>query len=243
MGLSTKKNKTAIITGASKGIGLSVAHYFAKKNYDLLLISRDKEALIDIQNNISLSHPTVDVSIAPIDITDESTVNHTINSFYHVKKQIDVVFNNAGYVKRGTSDISSIEIQKMVSVNIQGSINIIRAVSIIMKKQSYGYIINMSSRNAKTPRSFLGGYAATKAALLAFNESLYKELSEYGIKVTALVPGFVDTAMTSDLDLPRESLIQTDEFGKFLDLILSLSSSVALKEICFEATPQIGKYP
>lgn len=241
--MEIKINKTAVITGASKGIGLSVSHYFANKGYDLLLISRSEKLLKHAQTQILQENPNTNITIAPIDIYSESCVNHVIKNFYQDKKTIDVVFNNAGYVKRGTSDIDASEFRTMINVNIEGAINIIRATSFYMKKQKSGYIINMSSRNAKIPREFLGGYAATKAALLAFNESLYKELINYGVKVTALVPGFVNTEMTSDLDLPRESLIQTKEFDKILDFILSLSANVSLKEICFEATPQVGKYP
>lgn len=236
-------NKTAIITGASRGIGQEFSKYFASKNYDLLLLSKNFDTLEASVNELLISYPTCKVMYKAIDIANIDLVSNAISEFYNIHNRIDIVLNNAGYVKRGTSELDQSELIKMINVNLIGAFNIIHSTVPYLKKQKFGHIINISSRNAKTPRSFLGGYAATKAAILAFNESLYKELSEFGIKVTALIPGFVDTHMTKDVNLPRQDLIQTQDFCNFLDLILSLKSNVALKEIAFEATPQIGAYP
>lgn len=234
--------KTAIVTGASRGIGLEIALYFASKGYSLLMISKNLETLDQAKETVRQKHPEAHISTSAIDISDHSLISNSILNFYEQFNRIDVVFNNAGYVKRGTSELDPSEFKKMIDVNIIGAYNVIHVCAPLLKHQESGHIINISSRNAKIPRSFLGGYAATKAAILAFNESLYKELSDFGIKVTALVPGFVNTHMTSEVNLPREDLIQPSEFGKFLDLILSADRSVAIKEMCFEATPQVGKY-
>jgi 3-oxoacyl-[acyl-carrier protein] reductase len=111
-----------------------------------------------------------------------------------------------------------------------------------MKIKNSGYIINVSSRNAETPRSFLGGYSATKAALLAFNESLYKEMKGTNIKVTALCPGFVDTEMTFDVKEDRNKLIKTDDICTAIDFLLALSPAVALKKLSFESVVQVDSY-
>lgn len=236
------KKKTAIITGASKGIGRTLAYHFSEIGYDLLLVARSIDLLTDLQLTIKDRHPEKIVEIAAIDIANEVLTHKAISKFITENNHVDVLINNAGYVKRGTSEIDSHEMTKMIEVNLKGLINITKATVPYMKKRNSGYIINMSSRNAKTPRSFLGVYAATKAAVLAYNESLYKELVEFGIKVTAIAPGFVNTHMTSDVPLDRDSLIQPEEICKVIDFLLSLTPSVALKEICFEATPQVGAY-
>jgi short-subunit dehydrogenase len=236
------ENKNVIITGASKGIGKALSYHFAKKKYNLLMIARSADLLIELQQDLKKKHPKQKIEMAELDITNELKVNNIIEEYILKNKKIDVLVNNAGFVKRGTSEIDSIYLDEMLQVNIKGLINVTKKIIPYMKQQNSGYIINMSSRNAKIPRSFLGVYAASKAAVLAYNESLYKELAGHNIKVTALVPGFVNTDMTSDIALDKESLIQPEELGKFVDLILSLSPSVAMKEICFEATPQIGGY-
>ena len=130
----------------------------------------------------------------------------------------------------------------MINVNLVGAINMVRHTVPKMIEKKSGYIINVCSRNAKIQRSFLGGYAATKAALLAYSGSLYKELSASGIKVTALCPGFVDTQMTQDLEIERHRLIDPLDICKTIEFILSLSKSVALKELDMESIDQVGGY-
>lgn len=139
------------------------------------------------------------VNTSLIDVSLFEEINRAVNDFYKITNSIDLLFNNAGYVKKGTSDIDAIELSTMINSNFVGAINMIKAVIPLMKIKNSGYIINVSSRSAEIPRSFLGGYSATKAALLAFNEALYKEMKDTNIKVTALCPGFVDTEMTLDV--------------------------------------------
>ncbi|MCC5792611.1 MAG: SDR family NAD(P)-dependent oxidoreductase [Legionellaceae bacterium] len=235
-------NKTVIITGASKGIGEELAYYFSLKKYNVLLLSRNETLLHALKHKLEKKIPQSCINYKALDITDREQVQVFLQSYCEAQKSIDVLVNNAGYVKRGTSEIDPSDLDEMIEVNLKGLINVTNIVVPFMKKQGHGRIINMSSRNAKTPRSFLGIYAATKAGVLAYNEALYKELSEYGIQVTALVPGFVNTQMTSDVPLHRNLLIQPEDISQFMDFILSLPQRVALKEICFEARPQVGKY-
>jgi 3-oxoacyl-[acyl-carrier protein] reductase len=234
--------KSAIITGASKGIGRAVAKHLARQGFNLLLISRSKNLLEELQDELRESNINLAIKIATIDVFDAEKVNLVVMDFYKITGSIDLLFNNAGYVKRGTSEIDSIELSTMINVNIIGAVNMIKAIVPLMKVKNSGYIINMSSRSAETPRSFLGGYSATKAALLAFNESLYKELKDTNIKVTALCPGFVDTEMTSDVKEDRNKLIKPADICVAIDFLLSLSSAVALKKLSFESIAQIGGY-
>lgn len=234
--------KSAIVTGASKGIGREVAKHLARQDFNLLLVSRSKNLLVELQQEISESNRNLIVKIAAMDVAHAEEVNIAVKDFYKTANSIDVLFNNAGYVKRGTSEIDMIELSTMVNSNLVGAVNMIKAVVPLMKIKNSGYIINVSSRSAETPRSFLGGYSATKAALLAFSESLYKEMKDTNIKVTALCPGFVDTEMTSDVKEDRNKLIKTSDICIAIDFLLSLSSAVALKKLSFESTTQVGGY-
>lgn len=233
----------AIITGASKGIGKAISLHLAEKGYNLLLLARNEKSLTILGDDLRAKYPNASLTIASVDVTNHHAVNEVISKFGNDNNGIHILINCAGYVKRGTSDIPLDELNKMLITNIQGSIIPIEAASKFMKKQKNGRIINLSSRNAKIPRSFLGGYAASKAAISAYSESLYKELASDNIKVTTLVPGFVNTQMTSDVQLNKEDLIQPEDINYFIDLILSLPERVALKEVCFEASPQIGAFP
>ena len=234
------RNKSMIITGASKGIGEELSLYFGKKGYNLLLIARTKALLEDIREKISGLHSGQIISCLATDIYNQEPLGKEINSFYDACDGIDVLINNAGYVKRGTSTIDHEDIEKMINVNLVGAINMVRYTAPKMIEKKSGYIINICSRNAKVQRSFLGGYAATKGALLAYSGSLYKELSSSGIKVTALCPGFVDTEMTKDLEIERNRLIHPSDICQSIEFILSLSKSVALKELDMESIDQVG---
>jgi len=236
------KKKSAIITGASKGIGREVAKHLSLQGYDLLLISRTEALLAELKKELSIASKTTTIETAAIDVFNFNEVNKTVAGFYEKTGTIDLLFNNAGYVKRGTSEIDLAELSLMINSNLIGAVNLIKSVVPLMKMKNSGYIINVCSRSAQAPRSFLGGYAATKAALLAFNEALYKEMKETNIKVTALCPGFVDTEMTSDVKEDREKLIKTTDICSAIDFLLSLSSSVALKTLSFESIVQVGGY-
>lgn len=234
--------KSAIITGASKGIGREVAKHLAHKGFNLLLISRSKHLLAELCQELTENNIHIMVEIAAVDVLHADAVNLAVRNFYKITNSIDLLFNNAGYVKRGTSDIDTSELLTMINTNLVGAINMIKAALPLMKIKNSGYIINVSSRSAEIPRSFLGGYAATKAALLAFNESLYKELKDTNIKVTALCPGFVDTEMTSDVKEDRNKLIQTTDICTAIDFLLSLSPAAALKKLSFESIVQVDSY-
>jgi short-subunit dehydrogenase len=234
--------KSAVITGASKGIGRAVAQHLANKGFNLLLISRTKKLLDELQQELSKYNKQLVVKVAAIDVLCAAEVNTVVEDFYKITHSIDLLFNNAGYVKRGTFEIDAIELSTMINTNMIGAINMIRSVIPLMKIKNNGYIINVSSRSAETPRGFLGAYSATKAGLLAFNESLYKEMKDTNIKVTALCPGFVDTEMTSDVTEDRNKLIKTADICIAIDFLLSLSPSVALKKLSFESIVQVGGY-
>lgn len=234
--------KSAVITGASKGIGRALSIHLARQGYNLLLIARTESLLQSLNEEIALINPNLHITVSCCDVFNKEIIKEVIKDFHDNVKSISLLFNNAGYVKRGTSDLDDTELENMLNTNLIGSVNFVREIVPIMREQKHGYIINMSSRNAKVPRAFLGGYAAAKAALLAYSESLYKELEGTGIKVTALCPGFVDTEMTSEVKEDRNLLIPTKDIGVAIDFLLALSGSCAIKELCFESTVQIGKY-
>lgn len=236
------KQKSAIVTGASRGIGRAISKYLGGKGYNLLLISRSLDLLESLRSELTESNLGIHIQIAAVDISNEVAIESCIAEFLSVTNSIDLVFNNAGYVKRGTSEIDRNELEAMININLIGAINVVKSVVPRMKCQKSGYIMNVCSRNAEVPRPFLGGYAASKAALLAYSESLYKELKNENIKVTAICPGFVDTDMTKDVNESREKLIMLDDMCAAVGFLLSLSPAAALKKLSFESVAQVGEY-
>lgn len=135
-------------------------------------------------------------------------------------------------VKRGSSELRPNEFEKMVKTNLIGPFNLINLVVPFMKKRRAGRIINISSISGVEARAELGGYAASKFGLMGLNDSLHQELATHGIFVTAICPNLVATEMTKDVTtIKPEQFISVEEIVKVVDLILSLSDNVMLKEI------------
>ena len=228
--------KTAIITGANSGIGLALAAYLASKDYELLLIARNAEKLAAIKAKLGANH-----TCAPLDVADYQSVENAINQFAQKNAHIDLLINNAGIAKRGTSELPPAEFLNMLNTNLVGVFNLVHAVTPYMKQQQSGRIINVASRSGKTARAPLGGYAASKFGVIGLNEALYRELAPLGIYVTALCPAWVATPMTEELTMPKEDMISVDDIVKTVDYLLNLSPSVGIKEILLECQKKVGE--
>lgn len=229
------KNKTAIVTGASSGIGKALAIHLANNGYTLLLLSRNQEKLIELEKALVGSH-----CVAAVDVANSTMVQEAVDNFLARFGQIDLLFNSAGYVKSGTSLLAEDEFLKMINANLLGTFNLIHAVLPSMKEKNAGYIINIASISGKRARATLGGYAASKFAVVGFCEALYKELAETGICVTTICPGLVATPMTDDVKLPREEMLQTSDIVKSVDYLLSLSPNARMQELVLHCRAQIN---
>lgn len=226
--------KTAVITGASSGMGKALAFHLAKKGYSLLLIARNETKLREVERKLQGDH-----RIAAIDVANSAKVNQAIETFLSEFNQIDLLFNSAGYVKRGTTTLDENELLQMMNTNFLGTFNFIKAVTPHMSNRKCGHIVSVASYSGKYARAPLGGYAASKFAVVGFCESVYKELAPLGVAVTTICPNLVDTEMTADVNMPREQMLHTDDIVKTVDYILSLSPSVAIKEIVLQCKIRI----
>ncbi|WP_346856942.1 SDR family oxidoreductase [uncultured Draconibacterium sp.] len=204
-------NKTAIITGATSGIGASFAKLLAFRCYDLIITGRRKEKIQKLADELSNKFNTkTEVIIA--ELSNEKDITELINQISKMGK-IDVLINNAGYsIYKNYSDTTVTEIEKIVSVQIVAVTKLISAVLPKMIKQGYGNIINVSSLGAILPIKKDAAYCGTKSFLNTFSESLYMEVKEKGIKVQALCPGFTKTDFHSKLKMNAS---ERENMGKF----------------------------
>ncbi len=221
--------KIAVVTGASSGIGASVAAFLAKNDYFLILVARSEEKLKKVKTQIEESgnsaiYYSVDVS-ASLEV--QSCIEDVISTY----GQIDLLFNNAGIVKKGTTTLPDNEIDEILKINLNGAIYVAKYVAEQMKKQKFGYIINMSSMGGKTAASFAGVYAASKFGLSGFSEALAKEMSSYNVKVTSLCPHMTATEMTANRKFKPEKMIQIDDICKTIGYLLNLSPSAVPLEV------------
>ena len=234
--------KTAIITGASQGIGYAIAAYLAQHDYELLLISRNLEKLERAAEQIKKDFPQAKIPmLVAMDVADFDAAKACIDAFLAKVKYLSILCNNAGYAKSGTSSIAQDEFMKMINTNLIGTYNFIHHSVPYMKQQKHGKIINIISRSGKFARPNVGAYAASKFGALGFSEGCYKELVPYNISVTALCPGWVDTEMTDDLKIDKNDMIQTQDIVQVVDCLLKLSPTAFIPEIIIEPRAMFPK--
>ncbi len=233
------KRKIALVTGASRGIGKSVAIHLASINYYVILLARNEQEL-KIVNQQILDAGGYSSHIA-IDVSDNTQVKNCIQQIITQHGHIDLLFNNAAVLQRGTTDVSDEAIKKLIEINLNGAIYVAKYVAQQMKNQRDGYIINVSSLGGKVAMPFSGIYAASKFGLSGYTESLSKEMSVYDVKVTNICPSMVATEMAVGRKFALDQIIQTDDIIKTVDYLLSLSKNAIPMEITISCLPLIAK--
>lgn len=194
------KCKTAIITGASRGIGKEVAILFAKNEADLILISRNEERLSALQKELTETYD-VDVKYYALDITDSAKLKDVFTEIKRDKKPIDIVVNNAGIMEDSVLQMVKPElIQKTYATNVFALVDVSKRASKLMLRNKRGSIINLTSIIGVEGNLGQSIYGSSKAAVIGFTKSLSKELASFNIRVNGVAPGFIDTDMTRGMD-------------------------------------------
>lgn len=237
------EQKTVLITGANRGIGQAISHYFASKDYQLILISRSKEGVVDFIDELKDSFPYIsNVFVYESDLSDAFSLKNALSEIIANHPKIDVLVNNAGIFQSGTLIGEIEDFKQVMEVNVNAPMQIVRAIVPLMKKQQSGYIFNVASRAGKIGFAESGSYASSKFALVGLSESLYRELAIENIKVTALCPSYVNTTMAIDAGAkidPKE-MIQTVDLANTIDYLLGLSPAALVKEIVIECRYAVG---
>lgn len=214
------QGKTAVVTGAAKGIGKAIALAFAKEGCNIVLnyhSSLDDETVQEIE--------ACGVTCMPVQC-DVSDFAFAADMMKKVKKElgsVDILVNNAGITKdmllmRMTEE----QFDSVIQTNLKGTFNMIRHASSIMLKQRSGAIINMSSVVGVMGNVGQANYAASKAGIIGLTKSTAKELAARGVTCNAIAPGFVETDMTAALseDLQKQMLetIPLKRYGQVDDI-------------------------
>jgi 3-oxoacyl-[acyl-carrier protein] reductase len=242
----TLVKKVAIVTGASRGIGACVAAGLAEDGYVVALTARSRQSLEEVAARIKGNASTNASDSAPeiltfaLDVQDHEAVENMVSSVVSSNGRIDLLFNNAGLGQQGSVDLSYEEFDRVLSINLKGPFNFLKAVVPIMKEQGEGTIINVASRAGKIGFVNSGAYGASKFGLVGLCESLYRELCPLGIKVTTLCPSWVDTAMTKDAPVPHEEMLVPDDLLKTVRWLLSLSPAAVVKDLIIECKMRIA---
>ncbi len=187
-------NKVVAVTGASQGIGKAIVEAFAGQNAKVALLARRIEVLEELEDRLLAEG--ADVVAVPTDITDPSAVQEARQQVDQLYGPIDILINNAASaVLKPFAQTSRADWENMINVNLYGMFQVTQAFLPQMIERRSGVIINLSAAIARNGFPNLAIYSATKAAIIAFNEALAKEVRRYGIMVYCICPHGVDTEL------------------------------------------------
>ncbi|HFE9686026.1 3-oxoacyl-[acyl-carrier-protein] reductase [Clostridium perfringens] len=193
------KDKVAIVTGGTRGIGRAIALKLADKGANIVINYRnsDKEAE---ELKAILEEKGVKVLTVKCDISNFEDSKNLMNKCKEVFGKIDILVNNAGITKDTLiMRMKEEDFDNVIDVNLKGTFNCAKHASAIMLKQRFGKIINMTSVVGIAGNAGQVNYAASKAGVIGLTKSLAKELGSRGITVNAVAPGFINTDMTASL--------------------------------------------
>ena len=181
--------KTALITGASSGIGAEFAHQLAAKKLNLVLVARSQDKLSEIAEQLQQQH-SIRAHVISQDLTESGATASIARQVEDLGIVIDLLINNAGFGDYGSFPESVLDRQTgMIQLNISALVELTHAFLPKMLERRQGGIINVSSIAGFQPMPYWSVYAASKAFVLSFSEALWAEVKEKGVKVLALCPG------------------------------------------------------
>jgi len=231
--------KLAVVTGASRGIGRSISLSLAKSGYNTALLGRSTSALFEVKK--LCEGLGVMSNVFEVDMLELHSFGSLKDQILEKFGRIDVLVNNAGTGGHGKiHEVSADRLLTCIKTNYIGLVELTREFSRDMIKQEDAAIINIASITSRTTYSGGAAYSSSKHAVLGFTGCLFEDLREFGVKVCAILPGYVDTEMVDSPGLVRDKLIAPDDIAHCVDYVLNSSARVCPTEIVLR--PQFSPY-
>jgi 3-oxoacyl-[acyl-carrier protein] reductase len=231
--MSVLEGKTAIVTGAARGIGRAISERLAGEGANLVLCDLEEDWLADTAEAVkSLGSQ---VKCLGVNVSDGAGVSTAVAEAQKAFDRIDIMVNNAGITKDGLLvRMSEEDWDAVISVNLKGAFLFTKAVSRPMMKQRSGAIVNIASIIGLIGNAGQCNYAASKAGVIALTKSAARELASRGIRVNAVAPGFIQSKMTDALpEDVRETMMKQIPMARFgvpedvADAVTFLASDVS----------------
>jgi NAD(P)-dependent dehydrogenase (short-subunit alcohol dehydrogenase family) len=230
--------RAAIVTGASSGIGLAIAHMLGEEGFGLTVAARRPEKLEQAAQGLREQGYEVEVVAGPLG--DEEGVRAVVSAHRARFGRLDVLVNNAGVgVGAPVAEIETKKLDLQLDLNLRSIILFYRECVDLLRaagaEHRRALVVNVASISGKSGQPWLSVYSATKGAVINFTEAMHKELGTEGIKSTALCPGFVDTALSDFIkgQIPAEEMITVQDIAEAVRMLLRVSPACIIPEIQF----------
>lgn len=227
------EGKTALITGASRGIGSAVVHHLSKLGATPIITATDSERLALCAHAVACETGQKPLSLAA-DISDEGAVRRLIETVRRSHDRVDILVNNAGVTFSGSlSDTSAADWDRCMAINARGPFLLCREALPLLRRGCDPCIVNVSSVVGVKGYAQQTAYSASKHALRGFSIALAEELRGEGIRVHVICPGGVDTDMVEEVrpDISKEELIDPEEIAEIVAFLVMRPKQGIVDEI------------
>jgi NAD(P)-dependent dehydrogenase (short-subunit alcohol dehydrogenase family) len=238
-------DRAALVTGASSGIGLAIAHVLGEEGHGLTVAARRPEKLAAAAGELRARGFEVEQVAA--NLLGEEDVRRAVAAHRERFGRLDVLVNSAGLgVGAALADIQTKRADMQLDLNLRAIILFYRECSDLLRaagaEHRNALVVNLSSISGKSGQPWLSVYSATKAAVIGWTQAMNKELNGEGIKSVALCPGFVDTAMTEFVaeHIGRENMIRPEDVGESVRFLLRTSPNCVVPEIVFQRPGEVA---
>ena len=231
--------RAAIVTGASRGIGLAIATTLAEDGYAVTLSARRPEPLAEA--TAALAERGFDVQHLAANLAQEDGIRAIVAAHRERYGRLDVLVNNGGIgVGAGIGEQQTKLVDMQLDVNLRAIVLMCREALELLRaagaEHRRAQVVNVASIAGKQPAPWMSVYSATKAGVIAYTEALNRELGADGVRSVALCPGWVDTDMTDFIknEVPAEQMIRPEDVAAAVRFVLSLSPAAVVPEVIIQ---------
>ncbi len=231
-------DRSAIVTGASSGIGFAIARMLGQEGFSMTIAARRPEKLQAAAGE--LAEEGIDLQAVPANVSDEGDIQRVVSSHRDRYGRLDVLVNNAGVgIGAPVGEIVTKRLDMQLDINLRSIVLFYRETLEMLKaaaaEHSNVLVVNTSSISGKRGEAWLSVYSATKHAVVGWTEAMNKELGADGIKSTALCPAFVDTPMTDFVKghVKPEEMIRPEDIAEAVRYLLKVSPACVIPEMMF----------
>jgi NAD(P)-dependent dehydrogenase (short-subunit alcohol dehydrogenase family) len=231
--------RAALVTGASSGIGLAIAHMLGEEGHGLTVAARRPEKLENAAGE--LRDAGYEVEVAPANMSSEEEIGSVVERHRERFGRLDVLVNNAGVgIGSAVGDTETKRLDMQLDVNLRAIVLFYRECTEMLKaagaEHRNALVINTASIAGKSGQAWLSVYSATKHGVVGYTQAMNRELGESGIKSCALCPAFVDTPMTDFVkeQVSAEDMIQPRDIAEMVRPLLKVSPACVVPELIFQ---------
>jgi short-subunit dehydrogenase len=222
---------TVLITGASRGIGKATAEIFAANGYDLFLSSRNEVALYNTMEEFLTRYPAVSVKAKAFDLSKKEQAQ-SLGNWCLSMAVPGILVNNAGLFEPGSvHNEPDGTLESQLAINLHSAYHLTRSVLPEMMERRSGHIFNICSVASLKAYKNGGAYSISKFAIYGFSKNLREEMKEYGIKVTAVIPGAAYTDSWAGSGIDKNRFMEATDVAKMIFAAAQLSANACVEEI------------